>query len=290
MRLVCFALVGPALFALLLSGCVAAQGPRLELQPLADFPGSLAETSGLARWQQGFVSHNDSGNDPELFVLDDTGDISTQHTVAAGNHDWEDVAVHGDTLYLADIGNNGGRRRDLRILPLVADGDGFTPQAPIEIRYAEQHNFKPPHYQHNFDAEALAWVEDELWLLTKRWLDQQTAVYPLSPGVAPALLSERQRLNTGMLVTGADYDADTQTLLLVGYSRNWFNRRAWLYPVRDGRVDEAQGRRLLLSRSGQFEGIALGHDGAIYFTREGRNTNLFRSRQSLVALLAEPPR
>lgn len=292
MRLVCFALVGPALFALLLSGCVAAQDPRLELQPLADFPGSLAETSGLARWQQGFVSHNDSGNGPELFVLNDTGDITARRTIASGNHDWEDVAVHGDTLYLADIGNNGGRRRDLRILPLVADGDGFSLQTPIGIRYAEQHNFQPPRHQHNFDAEALTWVEDELWLLTKRWLDQQTAVYPLSPGVTPAQLSERQRLNTGMLVTGADYDADTQTLLLVGYSRSWFNRRAWLwlYPVRDGRVDEAEGQRLLLSSSGQFEGIALGHDGAIYFSREGHDTNLFRSRLSLAALLAKPPR
>lgn len=287
MRLVC-----SALLTLLLAGCVAAQDARLELQPLADFPGELTETSGLAQWQQGFVSHNDSGNDPALFVLDDDGNITSRHAVTLDNIDWEDIAVHGDTLYLADIGNNGGRRRDLRILPLVANGDGFTPQTPIEFRYAEQHNFKPPHYQHNFDAEALTWVEDELWLLTKRWLDQQTAVYPLSPGASPALLSEQQRLNTDMLVTGADYDANTQTLLLVGYSRNWFYRRAWLwlYPVRDGRVDEAGGRRFLLSSNGQFEGIALGHDGAIYFTREGRDTNLFRSRQSLAALLTEPPR
>ncbi|GAA3721536.1 hypothetical protein GCM10022421_32710 [Oceanisphaera sediminis] len=283
--------VFPALFVLLLAGCVAAQGPQLELVPVADFPSSLTETSGLARWQQGFVSHNDSGNDPELFVLNDAGNLTARHAVAFDNHDWEDIAVHESTLYLADIGNNRGRRRDLRILPLVANGRHLIPQTPLEIRYAEQHEFQPPRHQHNFDAEALTWVEGELWLLTKRWLDQHTAIYKVLPTAGNTSLVEQQQLNTDMLVTGADYDADTQTLLLVGYSRNWFNRRAWLwlYPVRDGRVDEAGGRRFILSRSGQFEGIALGHDDAIYFTREGHATNLFRSRLPLTTLLIDTP-
>jgi hypothetical protein len=272
---------------ILLSGCVAAQGSLLELVPVADFPARLAETSGLAHWQQGFVSHNDSGNDSELFVLDGEGSVIAHRSIAATNRDWEDITVRGNTLYLADTGNNGGRRQDLNILPLAAESAHFTPLTPIPVRYAEQHNFQPPLYQHNFDAEALTWVEDELWLLTKRWLDQHTAIYKVLPTSENTSLVAQQRLNTGMLVTGADFDAKTQTLLLVGYSRSWLNRRAWLwlYPVRDGRVIEAGGRHFLLSRSGQFEGIALGHDGAIYFTREGNDTNLFRSRLPLARLL-----
>ncbi|MFP2769976.1 hypothetical protein [Oceanisphaera sp. KMM 10153] len=280
---------------ILLSGCVAAQPPRLELVPVADFPARLAETSGLARWQQGFVSHNDSGNDAELFVLDGEGSVTAHQSIAAGNRDWEDIAVRGKILYLADTGNNGGRRQDLNILPLTAESTHFTALAPIPVRYAEQHNVQPPLYQHNFDAEALTWVEDELWLLTKRWLDQQTDIYrlpPVSGETGPLVaqpLTAQQRLNTDMLVTGADYDANTQTLLLVGYSRSWFNRQAWLwlYPVRHGRVIEAGGRHFLLSHSGQFEGIALGHDGLVYFTREGRDTNLFRSLLPLARLLPD---
>ncbi|GHA17428.1 hypothetical protein [Oceanisphaera arctica] len=277
---------------LLLSGCVAAQGPRLELVPVAGFPSRLAETSGLARWQQGFVSHNDSGNDADLFVLDGEGNITAQSAIAAGNRDWEDIAVRGNTLYLADTGNNGGWRRDLHILPLTAEAEHFSPQAPIPVRYAEQHNFQPPLYQHNFDAEALTWVEDELWLLTKRWLDQQTAIYKVRPTAENTSLVEQQRLNTDMLVTGADYDAKTRTLLLVGYSRNWFNRRAWLwlYPIRDGRVIEADGRRWMLGQNGQFEGIALGRDGLVYFTREGSDINLFRSLLLLESLLIDKSR
>ncbi len=288
-------LIGPALLSLLLAGCVAAQSPRLELVPVADFPARLAETSGLALWQHGFVSHNDSGNDAELFMLDGEGNITARQALAAANRDWEDITVHGNTLYLADTGNNGGRRQDLNILPLAAEGTHFTPQPPIPVRYAEQRNFQPPLHQHNFDAEALTWVEDELWLLTKRWLDQQTDIYKLLPTAGetdplPAQpLTAQQRLNTDMLVTGADFDAKTRTLLLVGYSRSWFNRRAWLwlYPVRDGRVIEAEGRRWELGQSGQFEGIALGHDDFVYFTREGSDTNLFRSRLPLTRLLTD---
>lgn len=276
---------------LLLGGCITAQSQPLLLDPIATFDSRLAETSGLVRWQQGFISHNDSGNDAELFMLSPEGEITARLPVSAGNHDWEDMAVRGNTLYVADTGNNRGRRRDLSILPLTLLQDQIQVQPSLPIVYGEQNQFQPAPHQHNFDAEALTWVADELWLLTKRWLDQKTAIYTVPTTGNPAPLSARQRLNTAMLVTGADFDSQTNTLLLLGYNRNWWHRTAWiwLYPVQDGRVLESQGRRLQLNKRGQFEGIALGQDGFIYVTREGHDINLFRSRQSLTALLADSP-
>lgn len=86
------------------------------LDTVATFDTRLSETSGLIRWKQGFITHNDSGNDAELFMLTANGDLIARQPVAAGNHDWEDIAVQGNTLYVADIGNNNGRRPELSIL------------------------------------------------------------------------------------------------------------------------------------------------------------------------------
>ncbi|GAA3533301.1 hypothetical protein [Zobellella aerophila] len=272
----------------LLIGCASADSPRLALTPVADFPDRLSETSGLVAWQDGFISHNDSGNGVELFMLDAAGQIREIWPLAgARNRDWEDITIAGDTLYLADIGNNGGYRRDLVIYRLSMASQAARAVQEIPVRYAEQTNFMPPQHRHNFDAEALTWVDGELWLLTKRWLDEQTALYKLDPGAPPTPLTEQQRLDTRMLVTAADYDAGSQTLIVLGYGRNWLVRRAylWLYPVRDGRIIEWQGRHFTLAEGGQFEGVALGADGHLYLTREGYQSNLFRSQQSLAVLL-----
>lgn len=291
------------IFALLmllsLTGCGSAQGLSLELLPVARFDSSLSEASGLIRWQQGFISHNDSGNAPELFVLNHEGKISARLTVPAKNHDWEDIAAQGNTLYLADTGNNSGRRRELNILVLTLAQDTLNLASILPVAYAEQTSFQPPRHQHNFDAEALTKVDDELWLFTKRWLDQETAIYRLpthqeamnaARATEPTPLQAQQQLNTQMLVTGADFDEQTNTLMLLGYSRSWFNRHAWiwLYPVHERRVLEHLGQKLMLSKNGQFEGISLADDGFIYVTREGRGTNLFRSKLSLTQLLAAP--
>lgn len=280
-------LLSLALLTCWLAGCALARGERLDLLPLADLSPRLAESSGLAAWRGGLLSHNDSGNAAELFRLENDGAITRVWPVPAPNHDWEDITVHGDHLYLADIGNNGGRRRDLAVYRLQLAEEALQLQKRLPVAYAEQSNFQPPRHQHNFDAEALAWVEGELWLLTKRWLDEESALYALPAEGGEAPLVERQRLTTAMLVTGAEYDAASRTLLLLGYSRNWLDRRAflWLYPVRDGRVEEAQGRRWQLSEGGQFEGVTLGEDGFIYLSREGGGINLFRSRLPLAELL-----
>lgn len=278
--------------------------PDLNLQPIVR-DSSLRETSGLIRWKQNFISHNDSGNAPDLFILDKAGKLLTRLTVAADNIDWEDISTQGDHVYIADTGNNRGRRRDLSILVVPFSPENLKQKTlevatRLPVAYAEQSHFQPAPYQHNFDAEALTWVHDELWLLTKRWLDQKTDLYKIpttAPNQAanislasnkpPASLHAQQRLDPKMLVTGADFDAHSNTLILVGYSRGWFNRQAWiwLYPVQNGQVIEHLGRQFKISKTGQFEGISLGDDGFIYVSREGWGTNLFRTEQPLKQLL-----
>ncbi|QHS62554.1 hypothetical protein [Chitinophaga agri] len=77
---------------------------------------AIAEASGLAASKTlpgHFWTHNDSGNKPEVYLLDNKGQlISTIQLEGTKNRDWEDIAEgagpipHKQYVYVGDIGNN----------------------------------------------------------------------------------------------------------------------------------------------------------------------------------------
>src|SRR6476620_3739275 len=75
----------------------------------------IIESSGIAAsyCQTGvYWTHNDSGDGPFIFAIDETGkDLGKWRVVDARNTDWEDIAASKDAsgkcyLYLGEIGNN----------------------------------------------------------------------------------------------------------------------------------------------------------------------------------------
>jgi hypothetical protein len=146
---------------------------------LAD--GFLREQSGLVRSSSDasvFWSHNDSGNQPQLFAVDSTGASRGRWTVTgATNNDWEAIAVgpceSGACIYLADVGDNGARRKTVSIwrirepaLPMatertVGDATGLSTDSATRIRV------RYPDGAHDVEA---VWVSPDtsIWLLTKR--------------------------------------------------------------------------------------------------------------------------
>jgi hypothetical protein len=83
---------------------------------------AITEASGLAASKAlpgDFWTHNDSGNKPEVYLLNNKGQlISTIELEGVKNRDWEDIAEgagpipHKQYVYVGDIGNN--IRLDLR--------------------------------------------------------------------------------------------------------------------------------------------------------------------------------
>ncbi len=77
---------------------------------------AIAEASGIAASKAlpgHFWTHNDSGNKPEVYLLDNKGQlVSTVHLEGVFNRDWEDIAEgigpvpHKQYVYVGDIGNN----------------------------------------------------------------------------------------------------------------------------------------------------------------------------------------
>lgn len=121
---------------------------------------AIAESSGLAasRRQPGvFWTHNDSGDDPVLYAIDDRGRFLAAFWVNGAEHvDWEDLALGPagetggpDALYVADVGDNGLVRSEIALYrvpePMVGDAVGAVD--------AERFVYAYPDGAH--DAEAL---------------------------------------------------------------------------------------------------------------------------------------
>jgi hypothetical protein len=207
---------------------------------------AINESSGLVKsrtHENIFWTHNDSGDRARIFAIRASGELVAQFTVlGADNKDWEDIAIDDrGNLYLGDIGNNLNNRTDLVVyrIPEPDPSEGRLwahADRKLPFRYAHQVNF-PDLRRWNFDAEALFWMEGDLYLFTKHRSDRTTHLYrlPTTPVDGGALLSPIARLDLSGLerelgdadlddnfdpfgnVTAADYDPGQRILALLTY-------------------------------------------------------------------------
>jgi hypothetical protein len=190
--------------------------------PLHD---SLIETSGLIYLDDRLITHNDSGGEPALYEIDTTsGNISRKVIINnAQNVDWEDVCYDDNFIYIGDFGNNAGSRTNLRVYRVAISDYLTTPNDTISadtifFEYADQVDFTPTTFSTNYDAEALISWNDSLYIFTKNWGNQWTNVYalPKTPGIYS--LPRIDSINVEGFITGASYNADSNSIILSGYT------------------------------------------------------------------------
>lgn len=252
----------------------------------------IRESSALqaSRRQPGvFWTLSDSGNPATLYALSSTGEILQSFDVGGvSNVDWEALALDDDgNLYLGDVGNNANRRRDLAVHvvrePLLSRSPprGSVPEPlvverSIAFRYREQE--QPPNGRvRNFDAEALFWARDALYLLTKERTDRGTVLYRFreDPVGGPAVLERLGRFELGEdahgvagTVTGADASADGSVLAVLGYRAIYLFARP---EEGDDYLSAPPLRRIALDprRTKQAEGIAWDGDDLLFTNEQG---------------------
>lgn len=188
--------------------------------PLSD---ALDESSGLLYIDDNIISHNDSGQEAELYVLDrETGEILRTVVIEnAVNTDWEDICYDDEFIYIGDIGNNLGARTDLKIYKIaIADFNNYDSVTAeiIEFNYADQLDFTSSQYTTNFDAESILSYEDKLYVLTKNWGDNWTSVYEISKQVGSYSAEKVDSINIQGYATGASYNENNKTMVISGYT------------------------------------------------------------------------
>jgi hypothetical protein len=194
--------------------------PNIELKLVKNLAPQLTETSGLEYYHNLIITHNDSGDQPTLYFLDQQGNLLYNKTYKNMNAiDWEDVTKDDTYLYIADIGNNYGNRKDLTIYK-IALKDLDNENALVEelhISYPDQKTFTQGNQDHPYDAESIVAIENDLYLFSKDWTDQTTVIYKLHKNQKNQAAQKISSYNIKGLVTGATFNG-TDTVLLCGYN------------------------------------------------------------------------
>jgi hypothetical protein len=162
--LACLAIASELFFAWRVESADKACAPATSLVPLP----SLSEASGLTlshRTPGLLWAHNDSGP-PVLFALTTAGVVKGLVRVTGAEiDDWEDITVGacpgGSCVYIADIGDNGRTRRQIRIYRVAEPASGDSATKPAEA-------FDAAYPDGAHDAEAMFVTRDgRLFLITK---------------------------------------------------------------------------------------------------------------------------
>ena len=244
------------------------------LKKIASLPGEISESSGIvALYHQGlYVTHNDAGNKPYLYKLNQNGEIIETIKLKLPNVDWEDLTIDKEgNIYIADSGNNNNNRKELAVYKVNLDAP--TQIEAIRYTYEDQEKYPPPKKERNFDSEAIFWADGSLYLISKdRGRGETAKVYrlPDAGGQYKAQLIGKQRIDAQ--ITGAAISPDEETVALLGEEKLFlftnYNSPATFYK---GKYKEVK-----LKGAGQTEGVAFEDDDTLVITSEGGNLYKFK--------------
>lgn len=189
---------------------------------IPELPDKLHESSGLIYYDGLLWTINDSGGENKIYGFDFSGNIQREITVKnTKNDDWEEIAQDEKNIYIGDFGNNNGTRKNLRIFKIEKkDLDANVDEVGAEVikfAYINQKSFQFTLHDTPFDCEAMAELNNQLYLFSKNWDEQTTTVYKVPKNEGNFNIVPEGTFNVNGLVTGADVSPDKKSLVLVGY-------------------------------------------------------------------------
>lgn len=237
-------------------------------------------SSSLFYWNNGYWTYNDH-KDKCLYKIDSTNatTLDTLCVKKIRNRDTEDIAQDEQYLYFGDVGNNGGRRKDLNILRISKKSLlGKVPKIDtIRFSYEDQTEFTASSRTTDFDCEAFIVTDDSIYLFTKQWTSLQTTVYSLPKTPGTHIAHRRETYDVKGLITGATYMPDYHLIALCGYDYDKDHILASLHPFiillydfQDGFFFSGNKRRLDFGSGvkAQIESIATSNALDFYLTCE----------------------
>ena len=242
---------------------------------IADLPTHLNEISGLVFLNDTvLVAHNDGGDEPLLYFLNLKGEQFHQVRIEnATNVDWEDITTDGKgTLYIADIGNNLNNRRDLCVYKvfdsLLLQKEKVTAEI-IRFSYHDQMAFPPDSKNLHYDAEAIAYLNDSLYIYTKcrtiPW-DGISLCYSLPTKGGEYVATKKTALVIGM--TGWQLDSVTAADIKNGKCYLLTYNRVITYSIEPDQLLFVDKTILLPIK--QFEAITVNSEGHVFVANEKR--------------------
>ncbi|GFD69360.1 hypothetical protein KUL156_59160 [Alteromonas sp. KUL156] len=246
----------------------------LKINSIVTLPEELAETSGLFCEEEGMYSLNDSGNAPVIFHVNYQGEITEQTRLALTNKDWEAITADSAFFYIADVGNNKGKREQVEIHKV--NRSNVNDIETITLKYAGNNANNNIPYAHDFDSEAMVMFDNKLLLFSKSWRTGITHIYHVNDTKSVQTLSPFASIE-GLpgVVTGVDFDRVRNRFVITGYKSDPFGNFATFL------AQVSKEFTLLdiwpLDEYKQVEGVCVDTEGRYWFSEEateGREASL----------------
>ena len=233
---------------------------------------AITESSGIVasrKYPGIYWTHNDKGNLPHIFAIDDKGKLIAEFRVSANNDDWEDIATDdAGNLYIGRIGNNEGRADVVAVYRVPEPDMERTRTRPG--RAAPDKTWRIKYPAKPFDAESLFIHKNFAYLIDKRNDGKNAALYRFPLDAAEQVtLEEVAKLPIDAPVTAADISPDgarlavlcTEGLYLFSINND---------PAAAGTADPVK----IKYKDTNIEGCCFANDG-ILVTAESREVYLF---------------
>jgi hypothetical protein len=184
---------------------------KLAHQPIAECSGIVASRrhAGI------FWVHNDSGSSATLYAVKQDGSLVGEFAVAATNEDWEDIATDDDGhLYVGDVGNNAGRRKELVVYRLD-EPDPTRSKEVVRLKVTREWTLSFPAAP--FDCEALFVHGGHGYVISKLYFGGQAGLYrfSLTEAKEPVVLEKVGSVPVRTPVTAADISPDGKRLAVL---------------------------------------------------------------------------
>jgi hypothetical protein len=216
---------------ILLNSTLLAQKSHVQLKHIGELhtvkdilPDNITESSGLIFYRNKLWTHNDSGDEPCLYVMDTIGEQILQIVTIknAKNNDWEDICQDKDFIYIGDFGNNFGQRNLLSIYKIQKKSIPLTGNCSviaevIQFSYKDMPLSSIIPQKSAFDCEAMVCFQDTLVLFSKNWEKPYCNVYCIPNKSGKYVISPKTSFFLEGLVTGASISPDGKALVLLGY-------------------------------------------------------------------------
>jgi hypothetical protein len=193
----------------------------------------LKEISGTAKDGNSLWAIVDTKNS-NFYKLDFSGSlIQTIHINNYKLKDVEAVAVDNKYLYIGDIGDNNGTRKDRTIIKILKSSIGNETTANVDGEFIQ---FTFPGEGHvkkkksnDYDCEAMVSFNDSLFVFTKRREDMKTELYALPKSIGNYSARSMGVFKTKGLVTDAAVNDEQNEIALVGYDEGHLRPFVWVF-------------------------------------------------------------
>ena len=246
------------------------------VEKVVELPVQVYETSGLEYFKGNFLTHNDSGGKPILYLFSEAGELLENYLIPnAKNKDWEDLTGDEDLFYISDTGNNNGSRKKLKIL-MVDPKKNFDLVGEIKINYKNQKNFEK-RKKHPYDVEAIAALPKSLVLFSKNRITFTTELYFIPKKEGSYSLKPKRSLPVNSLITGADYNERLKLFALVAYNKEGEQFIYTLPNFNSKKLEELQfiKHKIPVDRA-QIEAIKIINQNTFWVTSEAKGKNSSR--------------